>query len=320
MHGMGNNNCMKMHLLPTPPPPPSYDDFQWISNEYYRFGHKPHHHLPSARDQQSFTDQEKSPLHWPKSCRLLRAITIAAQDRRVAGHQGPREGGQRKRPSSWQGLPWHNTRPFGFSSFSACPAALPVFNGAPDGTPTCRGADTHPDGHADDGPPVQTGAHVGAQMNAWMGSTTWLASDRTTAAATPNPISSRHPIYIGASKSTNIHRHPPAHAGDAVAGRGIEISDSSQPAGWQRDPEAMQEDGSPALAAPQPLHPLPMYHPAAGPMRPHTASWWNGSWAAITAFPRAQPSYAGALLGRPRRRAGHIKSHFAGWRVLHPRR
>lgn len=70
--------CMAWHgkeqlhedaLSPNPAPTTfSYDDFQWISNGYYRFGQKPHHHLPSAHDQQelllpgmSLTDQEKSP-------------------------------------------------------------------------------------------------------------------------------------------------------------------------------------------------------------------------------------------------------------------
>ncbi|KAH0531545.1 hypothetical protein TsFJ059_000364 [Trichoderma semiorbis] len=142
-----------------------------------------------------------------------------------------------------------------FSS-SACSVALPVFNGAADGTaqakpaswphslpllspyfagqdththaqPTCRGADTHPDGHADDGPTVHMDTRVGAQMNAWMDSTHgWTLTIHRRCHTKPNLV--------------------PA----SIAGQGIEISESSQPGGWQRDPDAMQEDASPALAAP----------------------------------------------------------------------
>lgn len=188
---------------------------------------------------------------------------------REKGRGTPRskEGGHRKRPSSWYKRTHHppvsprltelqashntTTTVWLFSS-SACSVALPVFNGAADGTaqakpaswphslpllspylggqdththaqPTCRGADTHPDGHADDGPTGHMGTQVGAQMNAWMDSTHgWTLTVHRRCHTKPNlvPASSAcvkdpnvrrpasRPHSIGASSpqtSTNIH-------------------------------------------------------------------------------------------------------------------
>lgn len=197
--------------------------------------------------------------------------------------------------------------------------------------PTCRGADTHPDGHADDGPTVHMGTQVGAQVNAWMDSTHgW-----TLTVHRRNPISSRHLVRVSKIQTCavplpalialahQVHKHPQTSTCPCwrCSSRPGHRDQRIQPARRVAARSRCHARGcQPCACSPQPLHPLPMYHPAAGPMRPHPASWANGSWAAITAFHRAQPSYAGALLGRSRRRAGHIKSHFAGCHVLHPRR
>lgn len=170
---------------------------------------------------------------------------------------------------------------------------------------------------------AQVGTRVDAQMDAWV---RHMAGQP--ALPYPNPISTRLlvrvskiprctvPLPAPITLAQQVHQHPQhphAYARDAVVGRGCEISGSRQQGGRQIQNRCTT--GWPALAAP---HVSPVsYHVA--PIAPVT---YHGiaSWAAITAVARPQTSHAGAILGSPRCRAGRIKSHFADYHVLHPRR
>lgn len=93
-----------------------------------------------------------------------------------------------------------------------------------------------------------------------------------------------------------------------------------EPAGRAADPGAMHNRMACACSPPvSPVSPHVLAPIAPGVASP-VMSHGNASWGTMTAIPSPQPSHAGAILGSPRCRAGHIKSHFAGYHVLHSRR